>query len=218
MSHRGAVPPVDEQIQEGKEVVAHSYRNRRIGEYLKELDLTEGRSTGLKVIQRMMENNGSPPAIFETEDSYFMTTLKIHPDAKSHAKIQPKKNKIKLPEVFTLEAMNGVLEQAVELLQQSDYQLEEQVSNYAGNYVGNYADLKIVEVLKYCKTARSRSEILEKKLNIGKQTKNYNKYIRPLFELKWIDYTIPKVPKSPNQKYLITEKGQLFLELINREE
>ena len=34
--------------------VSRRYRNRRIGEFLKELDLTEGRSTGIPKILREM--------------------------------------------------------------------------------------------------------------------------------------------------------------------
>ena len=57
------------------------YRNRRIGDFLKELDMTEGRGTGIPIIRREMKKNGSPEPIFETgEDySYFITTLPIHP-------------------------------------------------------------------------------------------------------------------------------------------
>ena len=42
------------------------YRNRRLGDFLKELDLTEGRSTGVPTIQTKLAENGSPRAIFET--------------------------------------------------------------------------------------------------------------------------------------------------------
>ena len=35
------------------------YRNRRLGEYLKELELTEGRSTGIPTIQNVLKANGS---------------------------------------------------------------------------------------------------------------------------------------------------------------
>lgn len=45
------------------------YRNRRIGDFLKELDLTEGRGTGLPKIDREMEKNGSPEPIFETDEN-----------------------------------------------------------------------------------------------------------------------------------------------------
>ncbi len=57
------------------------YRNRRIGDFLKELDMTEGRGTGIPIIRKEMKNNGSPEPRFETDDnySYFITTLPIHP-------------------------------------------------------------------------------------------------------------------------------------------
>ena len=60
--------------------VIRRYRNRRIGEFLKELDLTEGRSTGIPKILRVMRENGSPTPIFETDDetSYFLIRLPIH--------------------------------------------------------------------------------------------------------------------------------------------
>ena len=57
------------------------YRNRRIGEFLKELDLAEGRSTGLPKILRAMRVNGSPPPRFETDDdrTWFRVRLPAHP-------------------------------------------------------------------------------------------------------------------------------------------
>ena len=60
-----------------------TYRNRRIGDFLKELHLTEGRCTGVPKIHKAMEANGSPPAIFETDEEshYFLTVLPIHPEA-----------------------------------------------------------------------------------------------------------------------------------------
>lgn len=60
--------------------VSRRYRNRRIGEFLKELDLTEGRSTGVPKILRAMENNGSPPPEFESDEerTYFLIRLPVH--------------------------------------------------------------------------------------------------------------------------------------------
>lgn len=43
------------------------YRNRRIGDFLKELHLTEGRNTGFKKILDALEANSSPKPEFETE-------------------------------------------------------------------------------------------------------------------------------------------------------
>ena len=49
-------------------LVSKRYRNRRLGEYLKELDLTEGRSTGIPTIQNVLVNNGSPRANVVTDE------------------------------------------------------------------------------------------------------------------------------------------------------
>ncbi|WP_349769020.1 ATP-binding protein [Hungatella hominis] len=56
------------------------YRNRRIGDFLKELHLTEGRNTGFKKILDSLEANGPPKPEFETDEarSYFITRLFIH--------------------------------------------------------------------------------------------------------------------------------------------
>ena len=56
------------------------YRNRRIGDFLKELHLTEGRNTGFKKIIDALEANGSPMPEFETDEdrSYFITRLFVH--------------------------------------------------------------------------------------------------------------------------------------------
>lgn len=69
-----------EALQDEK-IVARRYRNRRIGEFLKELDLTEGRSTGIPKIRRAMATNGSPPPRFSTDEgrTYFLVELPIHP-------------------------------------------------------------------------------------------------------------------------------------------
>ncbi|RHQ62831.1 hypothetical protein DWY34_02270 [Blautia sp. AF25-12LB] len=61
-------------------VLNRRYRNRRIGEILKELHLTEGRNTGFGKILRALEENGSPKPEFETDDdhSYFISRLFVH--------------------------------------------------------------------------------------------------------------------------------------------
>lgn len=61
-------------------LVSKRYRNRRLGEYLKELDLTEGRSTGIPTIQKELEKNGSPRAIVVTDEdrTFFRITIPCH--------------------------------------------------------------------------------------------------------------------------------------------
>ena len=55
-------------------------KSRRLGDFLKELDLTEGRSTGVPTIQTKLAENGSPRAIFETTDDRltFLVTIPVH--------------------------------------------------------------------------------------------------------------------------------------------
>jgi ATP-dependent DNA helicase RecG len=71
-----------EQLRAGR-AQSRRYRNRRIGEFLKELEFTEGRSTGIPKIMEAMQRNGSPPAEFEFDDdhSYFLVRLPVHPVA-----------------------------------------------------------------------------------------------------------------------------------------
>lgn len=61
--------------------ISRRYRNRRVGDFLKELHLTEGRNTGMAKILRAMRQNGSPDPLFETDSDrlYFLTTLYAHP-------------------------------------------------------------------------------------------------------------------------------------------
>jgi ATP-dependent DNA helicase RecG len=60
-------------------LVSSRYRNRRIGEFLKELRLVEGRNTGIPSMLRALQSNGSAPPIFETDEerSYFRVTLLV---------------------------------------------------------------------------------------------------------------------------------------------
>lgn len=82
LSFPGPVPPVNARIlADNRRIVARDYRNRRVGDFLKELHLTEGRGTGIPTMRRVMERNGSPLPQLETDEqcTYFLTTLPVHP-------------------------------------------------------------------------------------------------------------------------------------------
>ena len=72
---------ISDESLENRVLVSRRYRNRRIGDYLKELDIVEGRNTGVPTILEAMEKNGSGLPSFETdsERSYFVTVLPVHP-------------------------------------------------------------------------------------------------------------------------------------------
>ncbi len=81
VSYPGPDASIRIEALNGDKIVARRYRNRRIGEFLKELDLTEGRCTGIPTIRAAMAENGSPPAKFSTDDqrTHFLVELPVHP-------------------------------------------------------------------------------------------------------------------------------------------
>ena len=68
-----------EDLKTGR-AIARRYRNRRIGEFLKEIDLSDKKSTGITKILRTLKLNGSPPPEFETNDErdYLIVTIRQH--------------------------------------------------------------------------------------------------------------------------------------------
>ncbi len=80
VSYPGPDRSVTQEGLKNYRVSNRRYRNRRIGDFLKELHLTEGRNTGFKKILDALEANGSPKPEFETDEdrSYFITRLFIH--------------------------------------------------------------------------------------------------------------------------------------------
>ena len=67
----------EKTIAEGKRFVSRYYRNRRLGEFLKELDLSEGHSSGIPTIQEELEKNGSPRAEFFTDEDRRVMRIRI---------------------------------------------------------------------------------------------------------------------------------------------
>ena len=53
---------------------------KRLGDFLKELDLMEGRCTEIPTIQDELAKNGSPKASIETDEdrSYFLMYIPVH--------------------------------------------------------------------------------------------------------------------------------------------
>lgn len=87
-----------EDIEKGAELKSRRYRNRRLGDFLKELDLTEGRATGVPTIQAKLAENGSPRAIFETTDDRltFLVKIPAHEGCNKKSGIMQKGSEISL--------------------------------------------------------------------------------------------------------------------------
>lgn len=83
ISYPGPVLGIENRhLEPGASIPPVPARNRRIGEFLKELRLAEGRGTGVPKVFRVMEQNGSPPPRFDFDDSrtFFRVTLPAHPE------------------------------------------------------------------------------------------------------------------------------------------
>ena len=179
VSYPGPMPPLNKHNINKPIVTSRRYRNRRLGDFLKELHLTEGRSTGFPKIRRALKKNGSPVPVFETDDDkeYFMATIKIHPKAK--------------------------IEKTV-----SDEQINEQVG-LSWDQVGTKLGLSredVVLLLYFCDTEKAISDI-QRQFKWTNRTKFRNKYINPLLQEGLLEMTVPDKPKSRLQKYKTTEKG-----------
>ena len=74
------IEPLD--LEPGANVPLVPPRNRRIGDFLRELRLAEQRLTGLPRIFQAMEDNGSPVPRFDFDEgrTYFRATLPAHPE------------------------------------------------------------------------------------------------------------------------------------------
>ncbi len=209
LSFPGPVPPVDAKIlAENKRIVARDYRNRRVGDFLKELHLTEGRGTGIPTMNKTLIQNGSPEPVFETDDqcTYFLIVLPVHPEW--HPNHLSDHDEVKTAQ----RSAQGA--QAISTGIQGNEKLSEQGSDQAGAQALSKEQRTILTI---CKEPRSRSEVLTE-IGLTNHRKNYLKHIMPLIEFGLIELTIPETPTHMHQKYVLTDKGQTLLNQLTQKE
>lgn len=222
LSFPGPVPPVTNDTLKQERIVARDYRNRRIGDFLKELRLAEGRGTGLPLIRREMRKNGSPEPRFETdiEHTHFLTELPIHPAwlLTSNQVGNQVGNQVEAPISFTTIPITGG--NYWELLSRFLHDVEEGRKavdlTKANKYrpLVEFLDPDFSSVLQVCTTPKSRKSVLEDSLQLSNQLKNYTRYLEPLLIAKMLARTDPDSPNSPQQKYYTTQRGHLVLQLL----
>jgi predicted transcriptional regulator len=54
-------------------------------------------------------------------------------------------------------------------------------------------------------------EDLMGRMNYSKRQTFRENYLLPLQEVGFVNMTLPETPNSPNQKYILTEKGKQYL-------
>ncbi|NOR88235.1 MAG: transcriptional regulator [Bacteroidales bacterium] len=203
LSYPGPVPPVNAKILSTyKHIVAREYRNRRIGDFLKELKLTEGRGTGFPTIYKAMGNNGSPDPIFETdEQTYVLVTLPLHSLVKTHRDQVKGQSNVQ----DNLLTVNNI-----EHIDQSRAQIRDQV----GDQVRAQVIDRILYTLVLCIEPKTKLEIL-KNINLTNKSTNFKNNVLPAIEAGLLAMTIPDKPNSSKQKYITTEKGKKMINNMN---
>ena len=64
-----------------------------------------------------------------------------------------------------------------------------------------------LKLLDFCREQRSMQEMMTY-MNLKHRASFLFNYIHPLLQEQLLSLTIPDKPKSPRQKYIVTEKGQ----------
>ena len=228
------------QLQEFNtgQVRSRRYRNRRLGEFLKELELTEGRATGIPTILKVLKDNGSPAPNFKSDDdrTYFEVEIFIHPEFAKKETIVLDLDHVN----WDIEGINKLLDQLLdsadggivtgiagvqagtiaEMNKYNDSQCVEIVAavdsaiagTIAGGIAGGIAD-NTIKLIDDAIIAKSRKELLTS-LSLVNNANNFETYIQPMAAISWLTMTIPDKPTSPNQKYITTIKGRLVLEFL----
>ncbi len=155
LSHSGPDRSISEEsLRAGIRLQTRRYRNRRLGEFLKELDLSEGRATGIPTIQAELKKNGSPMATFETDEhrSYFLIKIPCHPDLVD--KTIPQTNKengiMERIKIVKEEKRRERLLELTSLLKQGDaFSVPEMASKLSVSTVTIWRDIKFLSELGF---------------------------------------------------------------------
>ena len=172
------------------EAVSRRYRNRQIGEFLKELDLAEGRSTGVPKILRAMRNNGSPPPSFETDDdrTWFLVRLPTHPSFPSRAR----------------DASGGQDTEQDNHLEDNEKSLPSPHDTPQDTPQVTVCVERLIGAVQH---ETSRAE-LQAALKLRDRRSFSDTYLKPALEAGLIEMTLPDKPTSRHQRYRRTSAGE----------
>ena len=179
-----------EDINEAKALRSRRYRNRRLGHFLKELNLTEGRATGIPTIQKKLRENGSPKAMIKTDEArtFFLIIIPCRKD----------------------------FVQVDEKVQNTDIELVmRKMSKLCPSYVQDMTQTEVENMAKCL--LRAIKEISAQNMLDGIEDISYKhlrrKYLDKLLDMGAVVMTIPEKPTSSKQKYRLSELGK---ELTNQ--
>ena len=210
-----------EAIKAARKLKARRYRNRRLGDFLKELDLTEGRATGIPTIQKALKDNGSSPAIIDTDDdrTYFLMTLPcrdgfINEDINTAGDVENYigdglrqilgQNTVQVQEYIN----QSVIVDKVQLGQLLEQLFVQVWSSFRSKDKAIGVIYSTIDLLCLLNEGNRSANELSNKLDYTSVKDLKRKIILPLMEFKYIVMTNPDKPTSAKQAYKLTAKGE----------
>ena len=174
------------------QAVSRRYRNRRIGEFLKELDLAEARSTGVPKIFRAMRQNGSPDPVFESDDdrTWFRVRLPVHERA-------------------SLAATEHETEQDKALKYNKKVKNAPQDTVHETVHATEHVE-RLISIL----TGEMNRPQLQDILGISNRPHFVEAYLGPALKAGLIEMTLPDKPTSRHQRYRRTARGEALAEQL----
>ena len=210
-------------LRSGNRLHARRYRNRRLGDFLHELGLTEGRGTGLPTIHRELKKNGSPDAYIETDPdrTYFIISIPCHKDFVTDELVVDRSGNVVGKDWVTKLGHNWVGEddaaKAINAINKQ-YNTELAASKAASITASKAASTatSIIRLLDALLVNDFSTRQLFLKASIPYNDTSRKKYVNFLVELGLIAWD-PKLSKrSPNQTLHLTDLGKAVLQRIKK--
>lgn len=214
-----------EAIREARKLKARRYRNRRLGDFLKELGLTEGRATGIPTIQKHLKLNGNHPAVIETDDdrTYFLITIPCRQGFEEDSTPVAVHGKWNMPTELR-HLLGQVSDQAETIINQHNAPRKEHLGQLLVQVlvqVGKNSKYKnqllrlassVLDTLTLLHNGNYSAQAINDTLEFGEIKDLKRRILTPLIDAGYVCMTIPDKPNSRNQAYRLTEKGMsLFM-------
>ena len=214
-----------EAIREARKLKARRYLNRRLGDFLKELGLTEGRATGIPTIQKHLKLNGNHPAVIETDDdrTYFLITIPCRQGFEEDSTPVAVHGKWNMPTELR-HLLGQVSDQAETIINQHNAPRKEHLGQLLVQVlvqVGKNSKYKnqllrlassVLDTLTLLHNGNYSAQAINDTLEFGEIKDLKRRILTPLIDAGYVCMTIPDKPNSRNQAYRLTEKGMsLFM-------
>ena len=210
-------------LRSGKRLHARRYRNRRLGDFLHELGLTEGRGTGLPTIHRELKKNGSPDAYIETDPdrTYFIISIPCHRDFVTDELVVDKNGNVvgkdwvtKLGQSYVESDVETAIVSMDKAFNTNMLELNPTMSEALS--VTLSVALSVKHILELLNDKEMSTKELMHAVGLTTHYDNRQKYLTPLLDIGVIAWN-PNLPKrSPNQTLHLTDLGKAVLQRINK--